>query len=66
MQSVSEHFESAREFINECHQAKGKILVHCFAGKSRASTVTLSFVMAEMKVNLKDAFAHLKERRPIA
>ena len=65
-QSVQEHFESAWKFINECREAKGRILVHCFAGKSRASTVTLSYIMSEMKVNLKDAYDHLKKCRPIA
>ena len=64
--NIKEHFEAARAFINQCKEAKGKILVHCFAGKSRASTITLSYMMAEMQVDLKQSFEHLKSQRPIA
>jgi protein-tyrosine phosphatase len=42
------------------------VLVHCFAGKSRASTITLSYMMTEMHLNLKESFEHLKNKRPIA
>ncbi len=42
------------------------MLVHCFAGKSRASTITLSYLILELGLPLKEALLHLKKRRPIA
>ena len=66
MCNIKEHFEAARKFINSCKEVNGRVLVHCFAGKSRASTITLSYMMAEMEVDLKQAFEHLKSQRPIA
>ena len=46
--------------------SKNKILVHCFAGKSRATTFTVAYMIAERKVNLKDALEHVWEVRAIA
>jgi hypothetical protein len=37
-----------------------------FAGKSRASTFTLAFMMKKMKVPLKKGLDHLRLCRPIA
>ena len=65
-ENITAHFESAQAFINSCREKKGRVLVHCFAGKSRASTITLSYMMSEMRVMLKESYEHLKERRPIA
>ena len=65
-QNIEQHFDDARAFINSCRKIKGKILVHCFAGKSRASTITLSYMIKEMKIDLKESLDHLKKRRPIA
>ena len=63
---IAEHFTAGRDFINKCREKKGKVLVHCFAGKSRASTITLSYIMKEMQIDLKTSFEHLKAQRPIA
>lgn len=65
-ENIKAHFDAALEFINEARQAGGRVLVHCFAGKSRASTITLSYMMTEMHLNLKESFEHLKTQRPIA
>ena len=54
-QNIEQHFDDARAFINSCRKIKGKILVHCFAGKSRASTITLSYMIKEMKIDLKES-----------
>ncbi len=64
--NIRSHFDTAREFINNCRNKQGRVLVHCFAGKSRASTVTISYMMAEMKIDLQTAFKHVKSKRSIA
>ena len=43
-----------------------KILVHCFAGKSRATTFTLAYMIAMRGMNLKDALELVWTVRPIA
>ena len=65
-ENIKVHFDEAREFINKAREAKGRVLVHCFAGKSRASTITISYMMGEMGKNLKESYEHLKKCRPIA
>ena len=66
--NIAKFFEEANEWIHEVltENINNKVLVHCFAGKSRASTITLAYLMAKQRVVLKDAVIHLKARRPIA
>ena len=42
------------------------MLIHCFAGKSRASTITTQFLMKNMKLPLDKCLRHVKSCRPIA
>jgi protein-tyrosine phosphatase len=67
-QNIVKYFNKANEFITEAIQTdpKTRVLVHCFAGKSRASTIMLSFLMAKMKVPLDVGLRHVKFCRPIA
>lgn len=46
---IKKFFHESNEHIKEvlASDPKNKILVHCFAGKSRASTVTLAYLIAE-------------------
>jgi dual specificity phosphatase 12 len=45
---------------------KGKVLVHCFAGKSRATSFTLGFLIKEKKFTLKEGLELIWKVRPIA
>jgi len=67
-QKVTDRFEEAIEFIEKARTGnpKSKILIHCFAGKSRASTFTLAYMIFKMRVTLFDGMDHLKKCRPIA
>ena len=63
--NVMIHFDSASEFIQNAMDEDGKVLVHCFAGKSRSATFWLAYLMSKKNIVLADAFALLKEKRPI-
>lgn len=67
-QNIVKHFKEADDWIEEVLRAdpKHKVLVHCFAGKSRASTITLSYLMKHHKTDLRTGILHLKAARPIA
>lgn len=53
--SLIRHFPAANSFIKEAIQ-KGGVLVHCFAGVSRSSTVVIAYLMQEKNMNFAEAF----------
>ena len=40
------HFDRCLKFIAKCLLDGGRVLVHCFAGKSRSATICAAYVMA--------------------
>jgi atypical dual specificity phosphatase len=42
---ISSLFEEASDYINHVENSGGKILVHCFEGKSRSATVVLAHLI---------------------
>ena len=61
-QNIHSSFKEAIDFMLEAFNSSpdSKVLVHCFAGKSRASTISLAFMVHHMRIDLKTAYAHLK------
>lgn len=43
---------------------KKRILVHCFAGKSRSASLVIYYLMKKYKYTMDEALNYLKERRP--
>ena len=58
--------DAARFIFDFISSNEGNVFIHCHAGISRSSTVTLTFMMVHMGKSLKMGFHNLKERRPIA
>jgi len=44
---------------------KEKILVHCMHGRSRSATILIAYLMKKEKWTLREAYVHVKLRRPI-
>ena len=57
-------FDEAVEFINQAIINNGKVLVHCFAGRSRSSAVCCAYLIKKQNINLETALKHIIERRP--
>ncbi|KAG8052101.1 hypothetical protein GUJ93_ZPchr0001g30758 [Zizania palustris] len=47
--NISDLFEEASVFIDHVDHVGGKVLVHCFEGKSRSATIVLSYLMLRNK-----------------
>lgn len=58
--NISGIFEEACDFIDHVEQIGGKVLVHCFEGKSRSATVVLAYLMLRKKLTLLEAWNALK------
>lgn len=65
-ENIAQHFDGAYEFIESAFSSGGKVLIHCFAGKSRSTTVLISYLMRQYGMSVQQGLIHVKQYRPIA
>lgn len=58
--NINDLFDEAHDFIDHVEQVGGKVLVHCFEGKSRSATVVLAYLMLRKNYTLLQAWNMLK------
>ncbi|XP_076891807.1 dual specificity protein phosphatase PHS1-like [Bidens hawaiensis] len=58
--NITEIFEEAHLFIDAVEEKGGKVLVHCFEGRSRSATVVLAYLMMRKKYTLLKAWNGLR------
>ncbi|GJV23923.1 dual specificity protein phosphatase PHS1 isoform X2, partial [Tanacetum coccineum] len=58
--NISEIFEETHQFIDAVEQKGGKVLVHCFEGRSRSATVVLAYLMTRKNYTLQKAWNTLR------
>ncbi|KAJ4750044.1 dual specificity protein phosphatase family protein [Rhynchospora pubera] len=60
-ENISDLFDEACEFIENVRHNCGKVLVHCFEGRSRSATIVLTYLMVYKKLTLLEAWTKLKK-----
>ena len=63
--SLVPFMDEAADFIKE-GVASGGILVHCFAGISRSTTMVIAYLMKEFGKSVHEALYHIRKNRPFA
>ncbi|XVE63746.1 hypothetical protein DITRI_Ditri07aG0044900 [Diplodiscus trichospermus] len=58
--NINSIFEEACDFIDHVEQIGGRVLVHCFEGKSRSATVVIAYLMLRKNFTLLEAWNALK------
>lgn len=61
-----EHLPSCCQLIERVRLNGGCTLVHCNAGVSRSVSVCLAYLISCQHMSLRDAYARVKARRPMA
>ncbi|XP_055603423.1 dual specificity protein phosphatase 14-like [Uranotaenia lowii] len=61
---LNQYFHQVADRIEQESQNNGIILVHCVAGVSRSASLCLAYLMKYHRMSLKDAYNHVKARRP--
>ncbi|XP_074316515.1 dual specificity protein phosphatase PHS1 [Silene latifolia] len=59
--NISSIFDEACDFIDDVERANGKVLVHCFEGRSRSATTVLAYLMLRKNLTLLEAWNALKK-----
>ncbi|XP_072954689.1 dual specificity protein phosphatase PHS1-like isoform X2 [Typha angustifolia] len=60
-EDIGDLFEEASDFIDYVEYIGGKVLVHCFEGKSRSATLVLAYLMLRKNFTLLEAWNTLKK-----
>lgn len=65
-EDMSKHFNTIYEFVDECINNSGKILIHCAAGISRSTTSTCAYLIKKHKISFDKAWEIVKTGRRYA
>ena len=61
--NIRKYFDETNEFINDAIKEGGNILVHCYAGISRSTSIIIAYLMKYKKMNFNKSFELIKEKR---
>lgn len=63
--NITDMFDVCFEFIDRCIDSGGKVLIHCFQGKSRSASVVVGYLMFKKQLRLEESLALVKSKRPV-
>jgi len=61
--NLKSHFDEANRFIEIAILIRGKILIHCKTGTSRAPTIAMAYLMMRKKMSALEAVKTVRSRR---
>jgi len=61
---IVSYFDECFQFIDTALNTKGRVLVHCMAGVSRAASIVIGYLMKSEQMEFETAFNHVKAKRP--
>lgn len=53
---ITAYFQRSNAFIQQCLQQRGRVLVHCYQGVSRSSTLVIAYIMQTQRCTLHQAY----------
>ena len=65
MARLAPHFDRCIDQVEKTRREGGNTLVHCKAGASRSATICIAYLMKIRGFSLRQAYYHVKDRRPI-
>ena len=61
--NITEYLPTTNEFINNAITNGGRVLVHCFAGKSRSASIVIGYIMKKEKMTFQQALDFVLQKR---
>jgi atypical dual specificity phosphatase len=58
------YFEEVCQWIGDARK-NGNVMVHCYGGVSRSSTLTIAYLMIAKKIGWRETLAFVKQKRPV-
>jgi len=65
-EDITRYFDETAEYIHEILSKGERVLVHCFAGKSRSTTIMISYLIKYHKMTVDQALKTIREKRSVA
>lgn len=63
---IGRYFKETADFIDAALAGGGKVVVNCWGGRSRSSTITLAFLLQKTELTLEEAVRKVKAVRAIS
>lgn len=63
--TITDHFPTCFDYISSCLKANRGVLVHCFQGKSRSSSVIIGYLMQTRGLTFEESLQFVKSKRPV-
>ena len=63
IENINEYFSKTNQFIDDAITKGGKVLIHCSAGISRSSSVTIAYLMYKENITFDNALKKVKNER---
>ena len=61
---IADILDRCCEFIDQAKSSNGKVLLHCGRGQNRSPSIATAYLMRNHGMQLKEAFHHVRTKRP--